>query len=128
MFFSGRAPEIFNHFPTKRGLPLPPPPCFFVIMVCNVMVLGCSNFWLFNLVDADNFIPTAWVYCLNTSFYLYQTKSKFRPTFSHWISTFYSFLESLHHKEADFTTSAKKFFVDFCTDALKGNMHNFSFS
>ena len=41
---------------------------------------------------------------------------------SHRISTFYSSLESLKHKEA------KKFCVYFSTYALKGNLHNFSFS
>ena len=36
------------------------------------------------------------------------------------------FLESLKHKEADYTISANKFWVDFCEDALKGNFskHN----
>ena len=60
--------------------------------------------------------------CLNALFYLHQTKSKFIPTYSHRISTFYISLESLKHKEA------KKFCVYFSTYALKGNLHNFSFS
>ena len=78
-----------------------------------------------------SFYTTAWVfrytYCLNALFYLYQTKSKFRPTSSHWISTFYSSLESLEHEKADCTIFAKKFCVDIFTDALKENFLNFSF-
>ena len=59
--------------------------------------------------------PSPQAYCLNTLFYLFQTKSIFRPTSSHWISTFYSSLESPYQKQPDCTTFAKKFCTDFCT-------------
>ena len=38
-------------------------------------------------------------YCLNALFYLYMTKPKFRTTSRHWISTFYSVLETLRKYE-----------------------------
>ena len=43
---------------------------------------------------------------LNALFWLYLTKSIFRPIFGHWI---YSFLESLEWKEADCTIFEKNF-------------------
>ena len=60
---------------------------------------------------------------MNALFYLYQTKSIFRPTLDHWISTFYSSLKSLNQKKADCTILNKKFCIDFCTDALKEKMN-----
>ena len=66
-----------------------------------------------------------YTYCLNALFYLYQTK--LRPTFSHWILTFYSSFESL----------SQKWLYNFCEKILhrflhrrqvKGNLLFFSFS
>jgi len=58
-------------------------------------------------------------YCPNPLFYLYPTKSIFRPTFGHWISTFYSSMKSLEQKKADCTIITKNFSTDFCKDAFK---------
>ena len=65
--------------------------------------------------------------CLSAIFYLYQTKSLFRPTFGYWITTFYSSLESLEQKKADCTIFAMKFCINFCTNVFKRNFHIFSF-
>jgi len=43
------------------------------------------------------------------------------------ILIFYSSLESLEEKEADCKVFAKKFCIDFCTDAFKEILQIFSF-
>ena len=47
------------------------------------------------------------------------TKSIFRPTSSHWISIFYSSLESLRPKQADCTIFASKFCTNFAQTPLQ---------
>ena len=47
-------------------------------------------------------------HCLNDCFFLYQTKSLFWPTFTCQILIKFSFLESLWHKETNYTNFAKK--------------------
>ena len=83
-------------------------------------IVFCNNsksiraIWLFQFTQAPYFYTyclSFQAYCLNALFYLHQTKSIFSPTSSHWISTFYSALESLLQKQAN-----------------KGNLHIFSFS
>ena len=64
---------------------------------------------------------------LNGLFYLSSTKSIFRPTFRHWISTFYRSLESLEQKEADYTTFAKKFCIVFFLHRCQEYLHIFRF-
>ena len=89
-----------------EGVPGTPPLTFFGD---NSKSIGLTlfNFFTFltntcSSLKAQNglFIPTAWVlrqtYCLNALFYLYWTKSIFRPTSGH----LNSYLESLEKKEA----------------------------
>ena len=52
-------------------------------------------------------------YCLNALFYLYQTKSIFRPASGHWILTLHGYFVSFEQKEADCTIFVKKFVRHF---------------
>ena len=83
--------------------------------------LNCSN------VMFSNFLTFLTITCPSLShalFYLYQTKSIFRPTSSYCISINYSSLVSLLQKKTDCTIFSKKIF----TDASKGNLQVFGFS
>ena len=83
--------------------------------------LNCSN------VMFSNFLTFLTITCPSLShalFYLYQTKSIFRPTSSYCISINYSSLVSLLQKKTDSTIFSKKIF----TDASKGNLQVFGFS
>ena len=51
----------------------------------------------------------------------------FWPTFTCQILIKFSFLESLWHKETDWTSFGKKWQI-FCKQPVKGNLHIFSFS
>ena len=100
-----------NTIPAGAGGSWGPPPL-------EVLVWGCSNFLTFlnntcssHEAQSGAFIPTAWVLshtALNALFYLYPTKSIFRPTSGHWILTFYSSLEDFEQMEADCTIFANK--------------------
>ena len=95
----------------------------FFAITQKVFVWGGSNFLTFLTITCPLLKSKSWVFIpaalSRQACMLFQTKFKFRPTSSHWISTFYRSSESLQHKEADCSISAKKFCVDFCTDAFR---------
>ena len=61
-------------------------------------------------VELFNLLPAAC--CLNALFYLNQTKLIIRPSSSHWILIFHSFLEILQQKKAQFLL--RKLFYKEC--------------
>ena len=67
-------------------------------------------------------------HCLNGFFFLLQTKSLFWPSSTCQILIKFSFLESLWHKETDYTSFAKKIANFLQITCKKGNLHIFSFS
>ena len=66
-------------------------------------------------------IDTSIVFCEKVFKYFpyTMTKSIFRPTSSHWISIFYSSLESLRPKQAECTIFATKFCTNFVQTPLQ---------
>ena len=102
------------------------PPCswywFEAVQICWLsLIVHASHLRL--KASLFTYCLSSQAYCLNALVYLYLTKSEFWPTSSHWISTFYSSLESLQHKETDCIIFAMKFCINICTDALKGNFY-----
>ena len=88
-------------------------------------MIGSSTFLAFLTNTCPSIKDTRWaIFCLSPSGILpkclYQTKSISRPTYSHWILTFYSSMESLLQRQADCTICAKKFCIDFGQMPLNG--------
>ena len=103
------------------------PPSGFSKITQKVLVWVCSDFLTFltntYAPSTLDIITAAWV-LRHTEL---QSKSIFRLTSGHWILKFYSSLESLKQKEVDCTIFAKKFCIDFCTDAFEENLQISSF-
>ena len=93
----------------------PIPPVVFFYILKKYWSEAVEIFWVLR--------HTAWM----TAFSCNKLNFLFWPTSTCQILIKFSFLESLWHKDTDFTSFAKKMLI-FCKQPVKGNLHIFSFS
>ena len=129
--------KIFQNFQHQLAPQYPSKLVFFILAVNNLFTISTppsfsllSKYLRYDVffVEFGSFKAKSWAfntyclspqaYCLNALFYLHQSKFIFRPTSSHWISTFIGLWKAYNKTSR---------LHNFCKEILKKFLHRHAF-